>query len=246
MKKLRIVVCDDNPQDLQNYSLLCRRLGEKYKIDLAIKDYTSGDSLLFDMENPQFFSKVDIIFLDIRMPGSDGIQVANEVRRLGYNGIIIFITVSDKHYEDAFDAKAFNYVRKGREFLARFEKIFLEAVKTAENAQQDIVIFSCCGEFRQILIKDISYFEIVKNIIVVHYNDDSFEFVSSLGKIEEQLYGHGFQRVHRSFLISLYYVQSYTYGELTMTDGTKIPVSRKYNQDLKEALNEMVLMQKAK
>lgn len=239
VKVLRIVVCDDDQQDRAYYTSFCRKLGEKHNINMKIKEYTSGDSLLFSMEDPKFYSKVDIVFLDINMPGSNGIKVASEIRRFGYKGIIIFITVSDQHYEDAFDAEANNYVRKGKEFLPRFESVFLRAVRSAVQTGQDVAVFSCGGEYKQIKISDISHFEVNTGIVTVHYrNNKTFEFPSALTRLEDQLRRHDFQRVHRFYLVSLRYIKNCGYTELEMIDGTKIPIGRRYINDLKVAIKK--------
>lgn len=231
-------MCDHNEQERAYYTLLCRALGKKYQIDLELKEYNNCESLLFDMQDPGFSGLLDMLFLETDMPSLSGIYVANELRRLGYNGLIIFLTNSTEYYEDAFDAKAFNYIRKGKEHLGRFETIFINAADTAQKVRREYIIFNCAGEYRQIEIGYIQYFEIRDHIINVYYQNENFEFISSLAKIEAQLFGRGFQRIHRSILISLDYIQKISYDEVTLVSGKTLPVGRTYYSELKTAMDK--------
>ncbi|HCC34907.1 MAG TPA: DNA-binding response regulator, partial [Ruminococcaceae bacterium] len=238
---IRIIVCDDSERERSRYVELCRELAAKHHLEIETKAYDNGIDLLFDLENPKFFSTVDILMLDINMPGINGVNVAKEARKCGYKGIIVFITVSTAHYENAFDVRAFNYITKGKSSAARFEEVFLNAVEAAKELRQEVIMLSGGGEFRQIPVKDIFYFEIVKRIITVHYKDESFEFVSTFEKLENQLFERGFLRIHRAYLVSLAHVKSITYEEVTMTNGALLPVGRKYYAGLKKALSELAL-----
>lgn len=239
MNKIRIVICDDSKADREYYGSLCLEMAQKYNVNCDFKLYESGNDLLFDLENPKFYNAIDILFLDINMPGINGVEVARQAREIGYKRIIVFITVSKEHYEKAFDVRAFNYITKGYNAKTRFEEVFLQSVKAVEEMGQEVIILSGGGEYRQIEINNISYFEISKNIVTVYYGSKSFEFISTLGKLENQLFDRGFQRVHRAFLVALKHIKSISYEKLIMHDGTEIPVSRKYYSDLKKAMTEI-------
>ncbi len=241
MKTIRIIVCDDSEHERDRCTELCRGLAEKHGINIELKTYNNGVDLLFDLENPKFYSVVDILFLDINMPGTNGVEVAREARKCGYKGIIIFITVSTSHYEKAFDVRAFNYITKGRTDDARFEEVFLNAVDAAKELRQEIIMLSGGGEYRQIPVQDLFYFEVVKRIITAYYQGDQFEFVSTFEKLENQLFDRGFMRIHRAYLVSLAHIKSIAYEEVTMTTGAVLPVGRKYYAGLKKALSERAL-----
>ena len=100
------------------------------------------------------------------------------------------------------------------------------------------MLFTGIGEYRNIAINDIKYFEVRGKIITVYYGSKSFEFISTIGKLENLLFAKGFLRVHRSFLVSLQHIKNFTYEEITLIDNTEIPVGRKYYSGLKEAMKE--------
>lgn len=239
MHKIRIVICDDNKAERDTYAKLCRTIGEKHDIDVEIKAYESGSDLLFDLEEPKFFNTLDLLFLDINMPGVDGIETAKHARKVGYTGVIVFITVSHEHYVDAFDVGAFHYIVKG-ESVSRFEEIFMKAVEISRETHQEQIMLSAWGELKQVKIRDIAYFDVVKGTMTVFYDGDkSFTFGGIMDKLEEKLKNSGFQRIHRNYLVSLTHVKSVAYTEATMTNGKKLPVGRAYYHELKEVINRL-------
>ena len=235
----RVVVCDDEKTALTMYVNLCRRICAKHGIDVAIKEYDSGSDLMFDLEEPKFHNTLDLLFLDISMPGMSGVEVAKEARKAGYTGVIIFVTASDEHYSDAFDIGAFHYIKKG-DSAARFEEIFLKAVDMARTINQKEISLSGWGEIRKIKVNDISYFEVINRIIHVYYDEGEFQFQGNLSVLEQQLADAGFLRVHRNYLISLSHVESITFKYVLMTNGKELPVGRTRYSELKEAVKNMI------
>ena len=89
-------------------------------------------------------------------------------------------------------------------------------------------MLSCAGEQRKIIISHIYYFEVFNRIVKVHYRDGTFEFYSTLSKLEDSLARRGFVRVHRAYLVSERFISKINRREIALTDGTKIPIGGKY------------------
>ena len=240
MSVVRLVVCDDDKMALETLRKICEKISADNGIDIRIHEYTSGSDLMFDLEDPKFHSLLDILLLDIHMPGLSGVDVAKEVRKVGYNGVIIFVTGSEEHYKDAFDVGALHYITKG-ESISRFQEIFLKAIdQSKENRNKEIVLFGW-GELIKLKVKNIEYFEIRNKILYVFCDNTEYRIQGSLDGIERQLINSGFQRIHRSCLISLQHLKNISFQQVVMTNGTILPVGRKYYNGLKEAVNKLKL-----
>ncbi|MDR0490695.1 MAG: response regulator [Oscillospiraceae bacterium] len=238
MSVIRIAMCDDDKMALETYASICSRICSKHGIDAEIKKYESGNDLMFDFDEPKFQNTLDLLFLDISMPGPSGIDIAREARELGFTGIIIFITGSEESYREAFDVGAFHYITKG-ESVQRFEEILLKAVESSRNSDRKEIVLSGWGEIKKLKISSIEYFEIINRIITVHYDNEEFEFQGSFQKLEEQLADKGFLRIHRNYLVSLSYIKSMTYNEAVMISGKTLPVGRKHHDGLKAAFGNV-------
>nr|WP_276008693.1 LytTR family DNA-binding domain-containing protein [Aequitasia blattaphilus] len=100
---------------------------------------------------------------------------------------------------------------------------------------KEYISVNCAGENRNIDIEDIKYFKVDLRVITVYYKkSDSFEFYSTLGKIENMIGAYGFIKIHRSVLVNVAYVKTFTSSEVTLKDGTELPVSRQGVKQLRE------------
>ena len=197
-------------------------------------EYETAKQLLFDLEEK--ILTTDILLFDINMPEMSGIEAAQKLRNMGYKGEIVFLTVSKNHMLNAFDVRAFNYIIKGEMQNDRVKKILREVLMIADEKSKEYILFTGIGEIRNIPVLSIKYFEVKGKIVTVYYGSKSFEFVSTIGKLENILFTRGFIRVHRSFMVSTVMIKSFSYEEITLIDGTLIPVGRKYYASLKEEM----------
>jgi len=233
---MKFFLCDDNQKVLDFYEQKLKFLCDKHSVDFECFLYASGEKMLADFKKQDSF--FGVVFLDIRMPEMDGMTLAKKLRDYGCQSEIIFITISEAHFLSAFDVGAFNYVVKGKTSDRRFEEIFLRAVASAREKDQDFIVFSSNGEHRSIPAKSIYYFEVLKRIITVHYVGGDFDFFSTMEKLENQLFSLGFVRVHRSYLVLAQQIESLTYTTLKLRNGTVLPVGRKYYNAIKDAMEK--------
>lgn len=233
---MKIAICDDNPDYLKQYAELVAILAKKHQSEIQINTYTTGAQLLFAQED--FVMQADIIFLDIRMPGIDGVATAHQLREMKLKCEIIFFTHSTENMLDAFDVGALHYVIKGQTPVRKIEEIFLKALEKATQKKQETIVLNCAGESRSVPIQQILYFESIRHIITVHYADETFEFYSTLGKIENTLFNKGFIRTHRSYLVSIRHTVSVANYLLKLTNGEQLPVGKGNYKNLKQQLSQ--------
>ena len=231
-----VVICDDNPIERENLLEVTTHISKSEGYDAEFEVFENAKQMLFELEDK--LELIDVILLDINMPGIDGMEAALKLRSNGYIGEIVFTTVSKSHMLGAFDVRAFNYIVKGETDSAKTVRIIKGVLGIASEKSKEYMLFTGIGEYRNIAINDIKYFEVRGKIITVYYGSKSFEFISTIGKRENLLFTKGFLRVHRSFLVSLQYIKTFTYEEVTLIDRTVISVGRKYYSGLKEAMKE--------
>ena len=229
---MKVAICDDNLKCLEEYREKLTVIFEKNKIAATITPFQTCKELMFAMEGEN--TKVDVIFLDINMPFMDGMELAQWIRLREIGCEIIFLTVSQEHMLQAFDVAAFHYVIKDVTGMEKLDEICQRVAVKIGKQKQEFINVSCAGESRRISVRDIMYFEVQNYIIIVHYNDEKFEFYSTLGKLENTLGGYGFVRTHRSYLVNLNHVHAVMRQELELENGEKVPVGRKYTEDIRK------------
>jgi len=211
--------------------------------------FHSGKSALEEMDTEE----PDVIFLDIDMPGMDGITMAKKMNT--ENTEIIFTTAYDQYAIDAIRLKALDYLLKPigekelnnallrlREKLMEKEK--LKATQSLEtlygkmqalNMQYNKIAIATVEGILFISVKEIIRVESLNNYSKLYLiNGKNIVASKTLKHIEEMLTPYRFFRPHKSHLINLEYISKYIRGEggvIVMTDGSEVDVSRQRKQD---------------
>ncbi|MEG0830611.1 MAG: LytTR family DNA-binding domain-containing protein [Anaerovoracaceae bacterium] len=231
---MKIGLCDDQIEIMKACQADIELLADDNQINVEIKAFKGVEQLLFALEeNP---NQIELLLLEVNFQeGPDGIQTAHKLRSWGYTGEIIFLTRDKSRVYEAFDVSAMHYIVKGVTTQSKFKEIFQRAIDKLTKKEEDELKFSCAGESRCVEVSEIKYFEVIGRMIVVHYGNETFEFYSTLGRLGELLYNKGFIRNHKAYLVALNAIKSLTAKEITLKDGSILPLSRTYARKVKDA-----------
>ncbi|MGI6257570.1 MAG: LytR/AlgR family response regulator transcription factor [Anaerovoracaceae bacterium] len=232
---MHIIICDDDQSIIREYTNLLEKLDKKYDLQLKVSGYISGEKLLFELpENP---NAVDLIYMDIHFGNKmNGMETAKTLRDSGYANEIVFLTVDRGRVFESFDVDPLHYFIKEDIGTEKFEEVLLKAKKRVDARQEEVLTLTCAGETRNIPLKNIHYFEVVQRIITVHYEGETFEFYSTMGKLENLLTKKGFVRIHRAYIAAFRQIASMKNNEVVMRDGTRLPVGRTYSKSLRKKM----------
>lgn len=188
---------------------------------------------------------VDLIFLDIQMPGLTGIQMARLLdRQPGVSGPrVVFTTAFNNFALEGFKVDALDYLLKPfdyEEFLkaANKARAYAELIKApipvANSEQEEYLFLKVEYQLVRVAIKDILYIEGLKDYVKVYLEHASKPILtlSSLKALEQKLPATAFMRVHRSYIVALNKVTTVTKNALTVAD-LNITVGEQY----KDAFN---------
>ena len=210
---MKIAVCDD---DNRIRNILKKDISDIIP-DAEIKLYSDGDSMLLNGMD------TDILFLDIEMPGMNGLELAEKIRKTDKNIVIIFVSGEEKYVWKAFDTEPLQYLRKPyskddlKETLVRAER---KIGDTCPNCTEDppSMVIHYKGIHEKVFISDIIYAEAMGRKVILHRMNDSVEYYGKISDLEGML-GGDFFRVHRAFLINLNYVVRYEADGITLKKG---------------------------
>lgn len=190
--------------------------------------------------------QIDIVFLDISMPGTNGMQLAEFLQNLTNPPAIVFVTAYAEFAVDAYNLDAVDYVLKPVE-LDRVEHALdkVEALQGQSNKSvttDSRLLVEHNNKQTYILANTIVYAEARGNYASVYTKNNSYLFKSSIGALEDRLTPEGFIRVHKSFIVDknqIVKVHATDHGlfELSLRDREdRIPVSRRRTAFVKEEL----------
>lgn len=224
---IHIAICEDKDEDLAHIrGLLCQ-----IKILCDLTEYTSAESLLFDIETNQ--KRFDIYFLDIYLPGQNGVDAARHIRAADENAVLIFLTGSEEFYREAFSLYALNYLIKPVS-LDDLTHVLQKALSQIA-APEEMLQISFRGQNTILRQADIKYISSSNHVLCFHMKDGQEH--TSYGRLDEpetQLASEMFVRCHKSFIVNLLYVNRLA-REGFYIDDTLIPISRTHAANAKES-----------
>ena len=231
---LSIAICDDEAMQCLRMAGMVREILDEMKILHNIRQFNSGKELLCAEED------FDIIFLDIMMRGIDGMRTAKLLRkRMKKEEILIFISASREYALEAFEVEAFWYLLKPVD-EKKLRMVLQKIIGKTEKEMQEFILVSKERQKKKLFLNNIYYFEIRGRTIDVHGADGIFTYYEQIGNLEKMLQKKGFFRCHKSYLVNLKYVESYTRQEILMDNGEQIMIAkRRYEAFCQEILAYM-------
>lgn len=228
---MRIIICDKNSKDAESMSSILKKNNILSAGAIEVQTLDSCERLLFELSDEP--DEADVIITEVGFGDKmNGIEAIKRLRSVGYSGEVIFLTNDRESVFDSFEVRPANYLIKDSLGVRKFAETIADALEHAKKRKRDVLTFACAGEIKNIAVDDILYFEVVQKIVEIHYNEEVFEFYSTMQKLENQLYGKGFVRTHRSFLVNKEHI-SYVMGdELVLDNDEIVPLHQKYAKKL--------------
>jgi DNA-binding LytR/AlgR family response regulator len=236
MSSLVVLAVDDEPPALDELAYLLNADDRVTQVHRA-GDATEALRVLRDTE-------VDAVFLDIRMPGLDGMELARVLRRFARPPAIVFVTAYDDGAVDAFDLGVTDYVRKpvrAERLGESLRRVAGERTKPASAKPEDelSIPVELAGTTRMLPRSSVRWVEAQGDYARLHTADASHLVRVSLATLAERWADAGFVRIHRSYLVQLRLVAELRLthsGYVVAVDGTELPVSRRHTRELKDKL----------
>lgn len=224
---VKIIICDDAAEEI---ALLSDAL-YTYDSSFEITFFTSGETMLSEIADSGLAA--DILFLDIYMPGINGILAAQQIRTERKDLKIIFISSSKEHYPQAYEVFAFNYI------LKPFDKERLYAVLDRaleelgrENACK--ISFSYKSASYSVDCREILYVESRDKLLLFYLVDGSvLKTYWRLDEVIKELPKQSFIRSHQSFIVNIIHITEMSESYFRIGQ-VMIGISRKYLKSAKE------------
>ena len=214
---MNILICDDEQQYLESLQVHIQEYMEKRFIDCQITTALSAAQVL---EKPHAY---DLAFLDIQMEGMDGIALGKELKKENSKIAIFFVTNYDEYQDDAMDLRAFRFFSKPFD-ISRLYSGLDKAMEYIDGAYVDIFLYGDNAQQR-VLVDDILYITRCNRKVTVVTNHQSFTIRNGFDELSQKMPPLFFYEVHKSFNVNLHYVKQYSYSELLLTDGSRIPIA---------------------
>lgn len=229
---VRFAVCDDE-QDM--IDCISEKLRIYYPGKCEIKTYIDGTILISDCRRDRF----DAIFLDIGMPGLNGIELAQKIRENDKYVKIVFVTNKEELAYMGYKCGAFRYVRK-RNLEQELRETAESLKEYFDSLSETIFLKTPIGEVTR-PIKKIKYFEVYGHDVNVVCNEQEEKVCGTMKEYDTKLRNSGFIRVHKSYLVNYRYIDSIEKNDIKLKCGKKLPLSRNRVGEVRKKMQEFLI-----
>lgn len=227
---MNIFILDDEEVIVDSLGSMLKSIGSDKD---NIYGYTDYRKFLEDIKT----KKCDILFIDIRLDNTNGIELIKE------NGIylkgtkLIYITGYDEYIEDVFETELVYLITKPLN-EEKVEKAYLKAIEKI-NKENKVIVVKTLKETRKVKINEIYYIESDARLVNIHLKNEVLVSYGKLSDMEEMLKGN-FLRTHKSYLVNLERVKSYKHNQIILDNGKVIPISRNSISKVKNEIFDYV------
>lgn len=224
---MKIAICDDEKSAIELIKRELGKVAEKLQIVMDIYEYQTGGKLLEEITK----QKIEVVFLDIDMPGMSGMETANCLMEQCPLLNIIFLTNREDLVFQALKYRPFRFIRKSHIRNELAESVAAAMKKIA--SEMYVVSFGRGKIEGKYAIKDILYIESQKHYLNIHMQDEVHRFRGKISDCEKGLGDYGFVRVHKGYLVNIRYIEYFLSDTVVLDNKERIPVSRNRAEEIK-------------
>lgn len=232
-ESLRCIIVDDE----EGAHLVITHYIQKLKtLKLEGQFFNALDAMDFIYRN-----EIDLIFLDINMPGLTGMEMLGAMTN---PPLVVLTTAYAEFALESYKYQVVDYLVKPIEFprfVAAVDNVLshcrpmARSVRDEENvSQQDNIVLKVDGSLIRLSFDEILYIQSWGNYVKVHTSGVIHLSAATTQEIEQKLDKTRFVRIHKSYIVALSQIKKFVGGEVTLSNGATLPVGNTFRRELLE------------
>lgn len=230
---LKIAIVDDSKEDIDHCVNLLERFSKETGQEIEASTFLFGDEFL-----EKFKSQYDIIFLDVNLGSSNGIEIAKKIRAVDEDVVLFFVTNLSRYATEGYVVHAFDYVLKPLTYESFYLKID-NAVRalSAKKESASIIVPTKAG-FTKVVLDDTDYVEIFSHDVVFHGPNGDVTTTGTLKTYEQKLAPYDFIRCNSCYLVNAKRIVKIFKYQVFFANGEFVEIShpkkKKFIQEFKD------------
>lgn len=230
MKKYSCIIIDDDEID----RLTAVSYAKKFPVLEILSVFESAEDAVPFLEK----EKIDILFLDIDMPGLNGIDFRKKALEVP---VCVFITAHPEHAVESFQIETLDFIVKPLKLerftqtinrIEEFMEIKIKASLFEASIGGDTIYIKEGHEQTKVKLHEILYLEALKDYTLVITEKKRHCVLSSIGNLLKEEHFQSFVRIHRSYAVQKQYIQKINSNEIILNNNVIIPIGRSYKENL--------------
>lgn len=225
---MKIAVVDDSKEDAQHLVAFLEKFQIEKNITFQTKIFFASIDFL-----EEYQGEYDVIFLDIEMPGCNGLEVAREIRAKDKSVGIIFVTCMAQYAIEGYEVSAIDFMIKPvgyYNFSIKIENAFRFYQR---HKEQNILITNKDGILR-IFLSELIYVEKERDFLIFHTKSSAYRERGSIKSIKEKIVELSFSECTSGCLVNLNFVKRIGKNSIILISGVELPLSRRLKKQFSE------------
>lgn len=234
MYQIKIAICDDEKHWQDKAKEIIRKTNEKVKRNIETYTFDQGERLLDVVINRKDY--MDIIILDIDMPGLNGFEIAEQIKTAYPDALLLFYTSHAQYVYDSLQFQPFRYIRK--EFADKeLPSAVVAAINAVTQRNDTYILLKAMTETRMVRIDDIVYFETNKRRCNVILSDGNvLDVRKTIKELQQEINNDFFVQIHSGVVVNVKYIKSFSPTDVTLDNDTHLTISRSRITAIKETI----------
>ena len=233
---MRIAICDDDIAQLKLIGKLVETWAQEQNASVNLFPFSTGDKLIQAHEKTPF----DLLFLDIFMPGFNGMDVAKEIRHTDKKTDIVFLTSTPDFAVESYAVAAKNYLLKPVNEDAL--RATLSQIWDAATRYRKSLMVKTGSTLQRIFLEEIEFVEAInRGTSFTLSNGEAVQTTRPFHEFEDELAEEPtFFKCHRSYIVNIHHIDNYSHAEIIMRSGNRIPIARSCQKSFDAAYFQVV------
>ena len=227
---LKIAICDDNAALCEQLEAMLLEMQKELNEQLTIATFYDAERLWRAIQEKDYY---DLIFLDIELPGENGLTLARKIHEKWVVPFmqIVYVTANSQYMPEAFDAQPVGFLTKPLEYKQVRQAV--DTVKKRMPIQHDAIFeYTHNREMHRLPCRQILYLQVRgKYITIATLTGDDLTYRGNLSQAMRQLEPCGFIRINQSQAINSQYVATYNREKVRLRDDTELTISQRCQKD---------------
>ncbi len=231
--KYRIAIVEDEKASRELVKKYIKRYSIEHNRFFDVVEFEDGTEIIRDYEG-----KFDIIFLDIEMKHSNGMEIAEKIREKDKNVIIIFKTNMAQYAIKGYSVDALSFLLKPVPYFAFYQE-FKRSIEKLDAREDSYILVPVESGIKKVMTNDINYVESMKHTLTIKTKQGDYSMRGVMKDMESKLEKYYFFRCNNCYLVNLAKVKGIQ-GEFAVVGNDELKMSRARKKPFLEALTSYV------
>lgn len=212
-------IVDDEESERKKLKACLAYVSEKKGVKFSVREFSDADKFLVNYE-----SDYDVVFMDIEMEGTNGMEAARQLRKVDKTVILIFVTNMAQMAVQGYEVDALDFIVKPLDKYA-FSLKMMRVLGRIAQRQDDKVLLNIAGDFVSIRASLIKYLEVQGHYVIYHSREGNYTEYITLSAAEKKIADQNFVRCNRGCLVNLRFVNAVR-RDVCVVDGEELVIAR--------------------